>query len=447
MDYYDKQDSLIALMRGLQYRGWLIYGYNPDQSDSMTDYFHPASWDGIAVKNGYILVIDCYRGGSIGGSYIHRSYDAKIQQKLQKLYALRDNHAASEGEKANAQAIIDSLSKKVVTEIMEESGQPEVTYQKNPGNAKWHIEKDGKIIDKGAGVFIFGNVDKYDRGESTYDYKRRDDNFHSYRTMEYYSTDEIWDKHYANDIMPDRNEAKKLLDKYVALLNKWDSHVVIKLGDGDTDGLVQKTVEKKTVYHVAEISDTPTEYVQVGKGWTRYHGLEKGYIYKVKDEGYFKLTPKWITLKDGKGIKAYKPEPNKSTKRTFVHINENDFSEKNAVYINLVQKEEITEELVWVRESKAKPKPTKQQTKKCDAPKKEIIVQDSTEDKFSKLIENGHVKDFEHTRTGEMLKVLVVTEDLGKEGFIEFNKHMIKSGKGYYSRPAQGWILKDKSVA
>lgn len=280
MYYYDKQDSLIALMRGLQYRGWLIYGYNPDQSDSMTDYFHPASWDGIAVKNGYILVIDCYRGGSIGGSYIHRSYDAKIQQKLQKLYALRDNHAASEGEKANAQAIIDSLSKKVVTEIMEESGQPEVTYQKNPGNAKWHIEKDGKIIDKGAGVFIFGNVDKYDRGESTYDYKRRDDNFHSYRTMEYYSTDEIWDKHYANDIMPDRNEAKKLLDKYDALLNKWDSHVVIKLGDGDTDGLVQKTVEKKTVYHVAEISDTPTEYVQVGKGWTRYHGLEKGYIYK-----------------------------------------------------------------------------------------------------------------------------------------------------------------------
>ena len=159
------------------------------------------------------------------------------------------------------------------------------------------------------------------------------------------------------------------------------------------------------------------------------------------------MTPKWITLKDGKGIRAYKPEPNKSTKRTFVHINENDFFEKNAVYINLVQKEEITEELVWVRESKSKPKPTKQQTKKCDAPKKEIIVQDSTDDKFSKLIENGSVKDFEHTQTGEMLRVLVINEKLGKEGFIEFNKHMIKSGIGYYSKYAGGWVLKDKSVA
>ena len=447
MHYYDKQDSLIAIMKGLQFRGWLIYGYKPNMSDSMTDYFDPASWNGIAVKNGYILVIDCSYGGKIGGSYIHKSYDAKIQQKLQKLYALRDNHAASEGEKANAQAIIDTLSKKVVTEIMEESGQPEVAYQKNPGNAKWHIEKDGKIIDKGTGVFIFDDADKYGSGECSYDYKRRDDNFHSYRVMEYYTTDEMWDKHYAEYILPERQKTAKLLDKYDALLNKWDKHVVIKLGDGDADVLVQKTVEKRNVYYIAEISDKPTDYVRVGDKWKTYHGLEKGYIYKVKDEGYFKLTPKWMTLKDGQSIRAYKPEPNKSTKRTFVHINENDFSEKNAVYINLVQKEEITEELVWVRESKAKPKPAKQQVKKCDAPKKEIIVQDSTENKFSKLIENGSVKDFEHTQTGEMLRVLVINEKLGKEGFIEFNKYMVKSGIGYYSKYAGGWVLKDKSVA
>lgn len=445
MYYGDKQNSLIAIMQGLENRGWLIYGYNPDQSDCMTDYYHPASWDGIAVKNGYILVVDCYNGGSIGGSYIHRSYDAKIQQKLQKLYALRDNHAASEGEKANAQAIIDSLSKKVVTEIMEESGLPEVAYQKNPGNAKWHIEKDNKIIAKGTGVFNFYSIDKY-YGKSNYDYKKYENNRHSYRIMEWYKTEEQWDKHFNKDILPDRKEAIKLLDKYDALLDKWDSLVQIRLGEGQRDELVQKTIEKKNIYYVAEISDTPTEYVQVGKGWTRYHGLEKGYIYKVKDEGYFKLTPKWITLKDGKGIRAYKPEPNKSTKPTLAWIDEKDFAEGHIVYINLVQKEEVFEELVWVRESQSKPKPTKQQVKKCDAPKKEIIVQDST-DKFSKLIENGSVKDFEHTQTGEMLQVLVINEKLGKEGFIEFNQHMIKSGIGYYSKYAGGWVLKDKSVA
>lgn len=36
--------------------------------------------------------------------------------------ALRDNHAASEGEKANTQAIIDTLSQKVVNEITMDTG-------------------------------------------------------------------------------------------------------------------------------------------------------------------------------------------------------------------------------------------------------------------------------------------------------------------------------------
>lgn len=446
MYYGDKQDSLIAIMQGLEFRGWSIYGYKADKSDSMIDYFDPARWDGIAVKNGYILVVDCgYSGGTIGGSFIHRSYDVKIQKKLQKLYALRDNHAASEGEKANAQAIIDSLSQKVTTEIMVESGLPEVTYQKNPANCKWHIERDGKIIDKGTGVYGFNKIDRY-YGKEDYEYIKRDDNHHLYHSMEWYSTNEKWDEHYKNDILPARKEATKLLDKYDALLNKWDAHVVIKLGDGEDNGaLIQKTIEKKSIYYVAEISDTPTEYVQVGSKWSKYHGLEKGYVYKLKDEKYFKLTLQWITLKDGKGVRAYKPEPNKSTKPTFAWIDEKDFAEGHIVYVKLVQKEEVREELVWVRESPSKPKPrTKQQVKNDDSLQKNI-VQNSTDDKFSKLIENSHVKDFKHTRTGEMLKVLVVPEDLGKEGFIEFNKFMIKSGKGYYSRPAQGWIL--KSVA
>lgn len=411
----------------------------------MTDYFDPARWDGIAVKNGYILVVDCYRSGTIGGSFIHQSYDSKIQKKLQKLYALRDNHAASEGEKANAQTIIDSLSQKVVTEIMFDSGLPEVTYQNNPANSKWHIERDGKIIDKGTGVFSFNRINRYQHGKENYEYKNRDDNRHLYRCIEWYDTDEKWDEHYKNDILPARQEAIKLLDKYDALLNKWDSHVVIKLGDGEDNGvLVQKTVEKKNIYYVPEISDIPTEYVQLGKGWIKKCGLEQYKVYKRIEKSYFKLTPNRITLKDGTWVEAYKPIPNKSTKPTSTWIDEKDFAEGHVVYVNLVQKEEVREEIVWVRESKTQPKPTAKQNSKAP---KEIAIVESTDDKFSKLIENSHVKDFEHTRTGEMLKVLVVTEDLGKEGFIEFNKYMIKSGKGYYSRPAQGWILKDKSAA
>jgi len=443
MYYGDKQDSLIAIMQGLQFRGWLIYGYKPNMSDAMTDYYDPARWDGIAVKNGYILVVDCYNGGKIGGNYIHQSYDVKIQQKLQKLYALRDNHAVSEGEKANAQAIIDSLSKKVVNEIMEESGLPEVTYQKNPGNAKWHIEKDGKIIDKGTGVFSFNSIDQH-YGKSIYDYQKYDDNRHSYRTMEWYHTDKEWDKHYVKDILPSRQESIKLLNKFDTLLNKWDSLVQIKLGVGDADTLVEKIVKKESFYYIAEESDVQTDYVRLGKGWTSYHGLESERIYKVKDEKYFKLTRQWIVLSDRKHIKAYKPEPNKSTHPTLARIEKSDFVEGHVVYVNLVQKVEITEEVVWARESKLK---STKKAKKSTAPIKMEIAPNPTDDKFTKLIENGSVKDFQHTQTGEMLRVLVIEEDLEKDGFIEFNKHMIKSGIGYYSKIAGGWILKDKSVA
>lgn len=441
MYYGDKRDSLVVIMEGLIHRGWLIYGYKEDKSDAMVDYFDPASWDGIAVKNGYILVVDNqYSCGKIGGSTIHKSYDVKIQQKLKKLYALRDNHAASEGEKANAQSIIDSLSQKVVSEIVMESGLPEVTYQKNPQNAKWHIERDGKIIDKGTGVFSFYSM-QYHLVKESYSYPKLSDN--DPYVQDRYDSEEEWNKHY-DYVLKERKEKIKLLDKYDALLNKWDSLVVLKLGDGDEDALVQKAVKKESFYYVAEESDVPTDYVRLGKRWTSYHGLKSELVYKVKDGKYFKLTPQWITLTDGKGIRAYKPEPNKSTKQTYAWIGENDFVEKHVVYVNLVQKVEITEEVVWVRESKLK---ATKQAKKDTAPVKKETMSIPHDDKFSKLIENGNVKDFKHTQTGEMLRVLVIEQDLGKDGFIEFNKHMIKSGIGYYSKIAGGWILKDKNVA
>lgn len=171
-------------------------------------------------------------------------------------------------------------------------------------------------------------------------YKRRDDN--ELRTQDYYRGEDEWNKSYQY-ILERRADKTKILNKYETLLNKWDSLVVIKLGEGDENVLIQKTIEKKSFYYVAEDSDTSTNYVRLGERWNRYHGLESNRIYKVKDEKYFKLTPyQWITLNDGKSIKAYKPpEPNKSTKQTYAHIDEKDFVEGHVVYINLVQKKKF----------------------------------------------------------------------------------------------------------
>ena len=60
----------------------------------------------------------------------------------------------------------------------------------------------------------------------------------------------------------------------------------------------------------------------------------------------------------------------------FFHIDEKDFVEGHVVDINLVQKEDISKEVIWVRESEVKPK-----GKKASTSQKTIIMPNSTQDK------------------------------------------------------------------
>ena len=64
---------------------------------------------------------------------------------------------------------------------------------------------------------------------------------------------------------------------------------------------------------------------------------------------YKKLTKKWKTLPDGKNVYTYKQIPNKSTKARSFFCKEEDVNEGNLVYINLVKKEEVSEEIVYVK--------------------------------------------------------------------------------------------------
>jgi len=349
MYYGDKRQSLVVLMRFLQLSGWSIYGYKEDKSDLMTDYFDPECWEGIAVKNGYILVVDnSYSGGKIGGAFIQRSYDAKVASKIRKLVALRDNHEASEGERANAQRIIDSLGEKAIKEVLVETNLPEISYQKNPGNAKWHIEKDGQIIDKGTGVFsfyrLYYNVSYSDKSEVVYaNYEQN-----SSKVQRRYGIDG-WEKYY-DHYKKERDADAKLFDKLEKLIAKWNSIATIKLGEG-SEGLKKKIVQKRNVYYVAVKSTTPTQYVAVGDRWRSYRGLEKGLVYKLSEDGktITKLTRKNKMLTSGEWVTTYKPKPNKSTKPKYFFCTKEDFEKRNVVYINLEEHQEITQEVKYVR--------------------------------------------------------------------------------------------------
>lgn len=163
MSYYDNQESVANIYVGLRDRGWKCYGYKADESDSMTDYWSPARWQGIAEKDGYVLLVDVY-GTSDSGRKITKQAYTPDYSKISKLQATIDDKAASQNEKEQAQKIIDKMysKQKESTVIIEE--YPTFS-QGNPKGCNWHIEKDGKIIAKGKGAFqcdgyLFGNYEK-----------------------------------------------------------------------------------------------------------------------------------------------------------------------------------------------------------------------------------------------------------------------------------------------
>jgi len=448
-NYYEKQGSLVKLMEGLQRQGWLIYGFNEDQSDSMTDYFHPASWDGIAVKNGYILIVDIYANGSIGGDFIQRSYDHKVAKRIQKLQTLADNHAASKGERANALAMIEKLDKSVVEEILVQGNKPKVKYQKNPGNSKWHIERNGKIVAKGTGIYGFDDVNTW---------KEESIVFNDFETAKLYhrgwfnfSTPESWAEHI--EYQKEQNKKTiKLLDKYFALLDKWDKIVTIKLGEGNQEELVEKTVVEVETIYVAVESDKPTDYVTIGEKWRCACGLEQNKIYKLVNENHIKkLTRVWtkfygeITVENMIGSKlygsndiaSYKTEPRKNTKASYFSGTKEDWEDKKFKYIELVPLKNKIEKVVLVKPN----------TKKSVFKKKREIKKDTKSGiNFDTLIKEGEVVDFKHTKTHEMLKVLKLEAKLSIEEFKMFNQYLKSNKIGYYSKYAKGFILTNEEV-
>jgi len=435
MYYGDKQRSLVVISGVLSNQGWKIYGFNEDQSDSMRDYYHPASWDGIAVKNGFILVVDVTHSGTIGGDFIRESYDPKIAKRITKLQALADNHAASQGERDNALAMIEKFDKELVKTVTIKGSSPAINYQANPGNSKWHIEKDGAIIAKGTGVFGFSNVDLWRKKIVPYAvYENNDINDYYWQTKK-----EDWGKVYKDSV--DSNiEQATLLNKLFNLINKWNKLTQINIGEGQGERLVKKTVTKKTVYFIQQDSNTKTQYVRVGDKWRRFGGLEKGLIYKISDDGKSirKLTRKWEKFDDG-NFNTYKREPNKSTKNKFVHFSQEDVDNGDVVYVELVEKIKIFSEEVFVKMTTKKVRKTAKNEKTST---KKVV--DSKSLDFETMIENGNIEDFEHSKTKEILKVLKLEEKLSKVDFKSFLQYIKENNIGYYSKFAKGFILSEE---
>jgi hypothetical protein len=164
MSYYENQRSKVNIMVELEKRGWNIFGFKEDQSDSMTDYWSPAHWSGIAEKDGFVLLVDVYGMSDSGKEIVKRGYDID-HAKVNKLQTLANDSAASVGERENCLRKIEEMKQKAKDSEIVICKYP-VYKNSNPKRNNWHIEKDGEIIAKGNGAFKCAQWDETERKEA-----------------------------------------------------------------------------------------------------------------------------------------------------------------------------------------------------------------------------------------------------------------------------------------
>jgi phospholipid N-methyltransferase len=163
MSYYQNREALVQIAGALVDNGWTIFGYKADTSDMMTDYWNPASWDGIATKNGYVLVIDNnntrYSGYEVK-KYNYNKTSYKASDRISKLEAMMNDAASTENEKASCAVLIEKEKEKqgIAPTYTIEEVYPTFAHG-NPKHNNWHIEKDGQIVAKGSGAFAVNSYD------------------------------------------------------------------------------------------------------------------------------------------------------------------------------------------------------------------------------------------------------------------------------------------------
>jgi hypothetical protein len=172
--------------------GWTLYGWKEDHSDAMTDYYDPATWDGVAEKDGYVAVVDVSKSNSL---VLSRSGGHQTQQRVPgdpcpncqgtgkepdgwtyekaKANPVEFNRSWTNGGVALLPTVVSPLmfdgdGDQKCTQChgaghgwkLEPVAEPWPVFQPNPQNKNWHVEHAGHIIASGVGL---GPCADYDR--------------------------------------------------------------------------------------------------------------------------------------------------------------------------------------------------------------------------------------------------------------------------------------------
>ena len=184
MHWTERQRARVAIGLALHSRGWKLYGFHEDRSDPMTDYYAPASWDGVAEKDGYVVVVDVSKANNY---VLSRSGGHQTQRQARgddcahcRGSGLEPDGWAYEQAKADPRGFnrtwtgqgvallpnvvsplhFDEQGRQKCTKCsgqghtwkLEPYVEPWPTFQHCPASRLWHVEKEGRILASGVGL-------------------------------------------------------------------------------------------------------------------------------------------------------------------------------------------------------------------------------------------------------------------------------------------------------
>lgn len=450
--YYQYQDVGVMIAHKLMsLEGWKVYGYHADESDSMTDYYSPAYWGGIAEKNAYILVVNNSYAREPEEirkyNYSGFIYDRSIIEKIQKLEQMTVERGASEAEETSAKAAISKLQKKAEEDTENRNKYVVVGlipgHMANPPRCNWHIEKDGIIIAKGNGILKYASVDSYYRyphyKESMEEFKKDkkkyfDDWAQDQFMRGYYSTLEKA-LEAAQSRLEDMEKDAKMIADFEAFINKIDTTCGGLLGEGD--GVIYEKV-KVTEYKTEQKAvETTTGSVKDGQCFilkTSFNcGRYKGLVYRIHEVG--EEEKKYFT--------AYKLN-RKLTKECHGLANQNNtwyigtsdnltkWIEKGAISWCDIQEVKTPYEVERV---------VKKTIKVTKTGKKQTTIAEATPENISSNL-HFEISEDTDTRTNEKIYLVKVVKKLSREDYVKVNQY-IKSLGGYYSKFKHAFLFKE----
>lgn len=454
MYYGDKRESKVNIAMKLQTLGWDILGFTEDKSDFMTDYYCPASWGGIATKNGYTLCVDISNynlsnsGREVFSYNSNTIFNANISDKITKLEAMTVENGATEAEEQNAKRMIENIKESAEQQAKEATEQREKSkvllykypeFMANPKACNWHVEKDGKIYAKGKGAFQFhGLPSGYNITDNNYI------EYNQYRQRKIIEVSEIENK-----------ETQKEIYKFLTFVHKIDNIAIgtANMGDGteetETEGI---EAEKRRGYELKTVTETKTfmkmcevqrEYFQVGDYLTMQH---HGHYWKITNgymrKGTWKINGESVTEERkaftyeivGSEKRGY--QPLKNPKRYYQWEKEllKGLAEgKTKIY----ELKEVTEQIEvekWVKIDNSKPQTNSEN-------KKEKQNNTTESEQVETLNHEYTITEDIDTRNNTPLWVMKITDKMDKSEYIRVS-NLIKKIGGYYSKFKHGFIFK-----